>query len=99
MLAQRIEAYTPHDPHVRTPGTYFERELVDRSAGYGVRSDNRTAPAVGVAGRPYVPSVSETPGPLDYGVPKDPGARSKAAFSFRGVDAIDPLKKNPGPGA
>ncbi|KAG1667463.1 hypothetical protein FOA52_012218 [Chlamydomonas sp. UWO 241] len=89
------------DPNTNVPGpgTYYTVQVYDRDAGHGVQSDSRSAPAASIATRPYVSPISESPGPLDYGLPKDPQAKSAPAFSFRGVQPIDYLKSNPGPGA
>jgi hypothetical protein len=39
------------------------------------------------------------PGPSDYGVPRDPGSRTKPAYSIKGVTVKDGNASQPGPGA
>ena len=40
-----------------------------------------------------------TPGPTDYGVPKDPGAKASPKTTFHGSTPKDSRDKYPGPGA
>lgn len=42
------------------PGTYFHGPVIDRDLGHGIRSDERSAPAFSVAGKPstYAPAAS-----------------------------------------
>ncbi len=50
------------DNQVPGPGTYFHAPVFVRDAGHGVRSDERSAPAANMAGKPYDPRVDDTPG-------------------------------------
>lgn len=89
-----------NDNGVPGAGTYMpHRPVFNQEGGHGVRSDQRSAPSYTIAGRKYIPGYGESPGPLDYGRPKDSMSRSYPAFSFRGVTAKDTRRKDPGPGA
>mmetsp|Transcript_9241 Transcript_9241/g.19760 ORF Transcript_9241/g.19760 Transcript_9241/m.19760 type:complete len:457 (-) Transcript_9241:679-2049(-) len=87
------------DNGVPGPGNYLHSPLLDHSAGHGIKSHNRSAPAYTFPGKPYYMRDPATPGPGEYGLPNDPMRKSSAAFTFHGVNAKDPKAKLPGPGA
>lgn len=81
------------------PGQYAVQPVIPRAGGFSPASDHKSAPAYTFGGR-CIPGRRELgPGPADYGVPRDPGASSKPAFSITGAVPRDNREKVPGPGA
>lgn len=70
------------------PGSYFTHSVVQRQGGYSVESFRRSAPAVTIGVRDLGGFSSSTPGPSDYGVPKETVVRSSSpCYTFKGVAA------------
>eukprot|EP00878_Enallax_costatus_P037307 GHUV01042130.1.p1 GENE.GHUV01042130.1~~GHUV01042130.1.p1 ORF type:complete len:150 (+),score=33.77 GHUV01042130.1:468-917(+) len=70
------------------PGSYFTHSVVQRQAGHAVDSLRRSAPAVTVGVRDPAGFTSSTPGPSDYGVPKEELVHPHSpSYTFKGVAA------------
>ncbi|KXZ55942.1 hypothetical protein GPECTOR_2g1493 [Gonium pectorale] len=82
------------------PGTYeHDPNAPLHDGGHSAASDHRSAPAWTFGGKPFESGAQRTPGPADYGVPRDPGAVSKPAFTLRPQTMKREQERTPGPGA
>ncbi|KAG2500836.1 hypothetical protein HYH03_001598 [Edaphochlamys debaryana] len=81
------------------PGAYTGNDpVIPRFGGHGIRSDNRSAPAYSLYGKPAYQRPGASPGPSDYGVPAEPGRVTKPAHTMGGVRRDDTRNGIPGPG-
>ncbi|EFJ50684.1 hypothetical protein VOLCADRAFT_88461 [Volvox carteri f. nagariensis] len=82
------------------PGTYDITEpLIPRDGGHSTASDHRSAPSYSFGGRQPWAAPEASPGPSDYGYPKDPGRVAKPVYTLHGSAPKDHQEDVPGPGA
>ncbi|GIM17178.1 hypothetical protein Vretimale_19692 [Volvox reticuliferus] len=82
------------------PGSYDVTEpLIPRDGGHSAASDHRSQPSYTFGGRQPWASPQPSPGPSDYGYPKDPGRVTKPVYTLHGAAPKEHQEDVPGPGA